>query len=71
MERFLSVENELSVADDILLDTYFFIKRLALSDQTAFGLDHTDTVVEHVPMVLTEPHQVPLRRIGTPPATRV
>ena len=66
MERFLSVENELSVADDILLDTYFFIKRFALSDQTAFGLDHTDTVVEYVPMVLTEPTPVPLKRLDGP-----
>lgn len=66
MERFLSVENELSVADDILLDTYFFIKRFALSDQTSFGLDHTDTVVEYVPMVLTEPTPVPLKRLDGP-----
>jgi KUP system potassium uptake protein len=67
MERFLSVENELSVADDILLDTYFFIKRFALSDQTAFGLDHTDTVVEYVPLVLSEPEVLPLKRLGGPP----
>ncbi|MCB0766803.1 MAG: KUP/HAK/KT family potassium transporter [Flavobacteriales bacterium] len=66
MERFLSVENELSVADDILLDTYFYIKRFALSDQTAFGLDHTDTVVEYVPMVLTDPSPVPLKRLDGP-----
>ncbi|TXI77314.1 MAG: potassium transporter Kup [Flavobacteriales bacterium] len=67
MERFLSVENELSVADDILLDTYFFIKRFALRDQTAFGLDHTDTVVEYVPLILSEPERLPLRRLGVPP----
>lgn len=64
MERFLSVENELSVADDILLDTYFFIKRFALRDQTAFGLDHTDTVVEYVPLILSEAEQLPLKRLG-------
>jgi KUP system potassium uptake protein len=70
MERFLSVENELSVADDVLLDTYFFIKRFALSDQTAFGLDHTDTVVEYVPLILGEVEQLPLKRLGMPPASR-
>jgi KUP system potassium uptake protein len=70
MERFLSVENELSVADDVLLDTYFFIKRFALSDQTAFGLDHTDTVVEYVPLILGEVEQLPLKRLGVPPASR-
>lgn len=70
MERFLSVENELSVADDVLLDTYFFIKRFALSDQTAFGLDHTDTVVEYVPLILGEVESLPLKRLGVPPASR-
>lgn len=66
MERFLSVENELTIQDDILLDTYFFIKRFALSDQTAFGLDHTDTVVEYVPLVLGETKRVPLKRLDGP-----
>ena len=64
------MENELSVADDVLLDTYFFIKRFALSDQTAFGLDHTDTVVEYVPLILGEVEQLPLKRLGVPPASR-
>ncbi|HRF82440.1 MAG TPA: hypothetical protein PL070_20435, partial [Flavobacteriales bacterium] len=60
-----------SVADDVLLDTYFFIKRFALRDQTAFGLDHTDTVVEYVPLILSEPESLPLRRVdgGAPPLT--
>lgn len=64
MERFLSVENELSVQDDLMLDTYFFVKRLALSDQTAFGLDHTDTVVEAVPLILSAQRNLPLRYHG-------
>ena len=64
LERFLSVENELNFQDEWLLDSYFFVKRLALSDQTAFGLDHTDTVVEHVPLLIGDPKRLPLRRIG-------
>jgi len=64
MDRFLSVENELSFQDDTLLDAYFFLKRLALSDQTAFGLDHTDTVVEQVPLVLTRQRPLPLKCHG-------
>ncbi|MCB0764057.1 MAG: KUP/HAK/KT family potassium transporter [Flavobacteriales bacterium] len=64
MERFLSVENELSVQDDLLLDTYFFVKRFALSDQTAFGLDQTDTVVEYVPLMIGEQKKLPLKRTG-------
>lgn len=64
MERFLSVENDLNFQNDTLLDAYFFLKRLALSDQTAFGLDHTDTVVEQVPLVLTQQRSLPLKCHG-------
>ena len=63
MERFLSVENELSVKDELLLDAYFFLKRFTLSDRSAFGLDQTDTVVEYVPLILGEQKKVPLHRI--------
>ncbi|MBK7085228.1 MAG: KUP/HAK/KT family potassium transporter [Flavobacteriales bacterium] len=64
LERFLSVENELNFQDEWLLDTYFLVKRFALSDQNAFGLDHTDTVVEHVPLLIGDPKRLPLRRMG-------
>lgn len=62
LERFLSVENELNVSDEWLLDAYFFTKHIALSDKTAFGLDHSDTVEEYVPLLVGEPKKVPLVR---------
>ena len=62
LERFLSVENELNISDEWLLEAYFFTKHLALSDKTAFGLDHTDTVEEYVPLLVGEPKKVPLMR---------
>jgi KUP system potassium uptake protein len=51
IEKFLSVENEFSLREGLLLNTYFFLKRLGQSDETAFGLDKNDVAVEQVPLV--------------------
>ncbi|MEO8068492.1 MAG: KUP/HAK/KT family potassium transporter [Flavobacteriales bacterium] len=61
-ERVMSVENELSLKDDIILDAYFALKQVALNDRDAFGLDESDTVIEYVPLLIHEPAQVPLKR---------
>jgi KUP system potassium uptake protein len=50
-EKFLSVENEFAIRDGLLLNSYFFLKRLGQSDQKAFGLDKSDVQVEQVPLV--------------------
>ena len=39
IERFFSVENELPMKEDFILDSYFRIKGIAQSDQKAYGLD--------------------------------
>lgn len=69
LERFLSVESEVNVSDEWLLDAYFFTKHFALSDKTAFGLEHTDTVEEYVPLLIGEPKKVPLVRYKIPQPT--
>lgn len=51
IEKFLSVENEFTLRDGVLLNSYFFLKHLGLSDEKAFGLDKSDVVVEHYPLV--------------------
>ena len=49
IERFLSIENEFVVLDDIVFNTYFFLKQLGLSDIKAFGLEKSNVQVEYVP----------------------
>jgi KUP system potassium uptake protein len=49
IERFLSIENEFVVLDDIVFNTYFFLKQLGLSDIKAFGLERSNVQVEYVP----------------------
>jgi KUP system potassium uptake protein len=51
IEKFLSVENEFTIREGLLLNTYFFLKKLGQSDEKAFGLDKSDVEVEHTPLI--------------------
>jgi KUP system potassium uptake protein len=51
IEKFLSVENEFTIRDGLLLQAYFKLKDLGLSDEKAFGLDKSDVITEHIPLV--------------------
>lgn len=51
IEKFLSVENEFSVSQGMILRTYFILKDMSLSDEKAFGLDKSDVEVENYPLV--------------------
>ena len=62
IESFFSIENEFSIREDFIMDTYFNIKQLAQSDQKAFGLDNDMTVVEHVPLIIKANENIPLKR---------
>lgn len=67
MERFLSVENEFKLRDDLVLDAYYALKKLALSDRKALGLDENMTVVEQVPLVIKATADLPLKRVAAKP----
>ena len=62
IERFLSVENEFSLREGLLLNTYFWLHNISLSDEKAFGLDKSDVVVEHTPLVYTPAGDIELVR---------
>ena len=51
LEKFLSVENEFTIKDSLLLNTYYLLKNCSLSDTRAFGLDKSDVEIEEVPFV--------------------
>lgn len=65
LEKFLSAENDFALREGILLNVYFFLKKLAASDMKAFGLDKSDVVVEAVPLVVQSAEQVRLRYVET------
>jgi KUP system potassium uptake protein len=62
IEKFLSVENEFSLRESVLLNTYFLLKRLGQRDETAFGLDKSDVVVEQIPLVYQPVSNMDLKR---------
>jgi KUP system potassium uptake protein len=63
IETFLSVENEFSLKEGFVMDSYFTIKHFSQSDQKAFGLDTAITVIENVPLVISPKINLPLKRI--------
>ncbi len=62
IEKFLSVENEFAISEGILLNSYFFLKRMSLSDEKAFGLDKSDVEVEYTPLVYHPVEKLELER---------
>jgi KUP system potassium uptake protein len=42
ISKFLSVENEFTIREGLLLNAYFQLKKWAQSDEQAFGLDKSD-----------------------------
>jgi len=64
LEKFLSYENELPFYEKIIMDWYFLLKHMSLSDEKAFGLDMDDVTLEKVPLVIAPVKEVPLKRIN-------
>ncbi|MCF8255169.1 MAG: KUP/HAK/KT family potassium transporter [Bacteroidia bacterium] len=62
IEKFLSVENEFNLKEGLLLNSYFFLKHLGLSDESAFGLDKSDVVVEQIPLIYQPANSIELTR---------
>ena len=62
LEQFLSYDNEFSVRDGFILNSYFTLNRMALSDPQAFGLDSNQTIVEKTPLVVTPITNINLKR---------
>lgn len=63
IEKFLSVENEFTLKEGVLMNTYFFLKRLGQRDEKAFGLDKSDVVVEDVPLLYQPAQKIELTRV--------
>lgn len=62
-EKFLSNDSDLKWHENIIMNSYFFIKKLSLSEERAFGLDSSSVKIEKFPMVLHAPENIGLTRI--------
>lgn len=63
MEKFLSYNNEFSVREGFILNSYFAIKKLAQTEAKAFGLDTSETRIEKIPLVVNPLGNINLRRV--------
>ncbi|TSD63031.1 KUP/HAK/KT family potassium transporter [Inquilinus sp. KBS0705] len=63
MEKFLSYNNEFSLSEGFILNSYFAIKRLAQTEAKAFGLDTSETRIEKIPLVVNPLVNINLHRV--------
>lgn len=63
IEKFLSYENELPFYEKFILDIYGILKHFSLSEEKAFGLDTSSVTVETVPLIITPPKELQMKRI--------
>ncbi len=63
LEKFLSNENDLPFYEKIVLDIYFLLKSMSLSEENAFGLDTSSVHVEKVPLIISPVREIHLKRV--------
>jgi len=63
-QKFLSVENEFALKEGLILNSYFFLKRLGQSDEAAFGLDKNDVQIEQIPLIYQPTKQIEITRLN-------
>ncbi|MBA2407025.1 MAG: KUP/HAK/KT family potassium transporter [Chitinophagales bacterium] len=63
LEKYLSHENELPFFEKLIMDSYFMLKKISLSEGREFGLDSSTVTIEKIPLVLTPPRNLNLKRI--------
>lgn len=63
IEKFVSFENDLPFYEKLILDVHSVLKRLGLSEEKAFGLDTSSVTVETMPLIITPPKEISLKRI--------
>ena len=65
MEKFLAQDNELPFMERIIMQLYFWIKEVSLSEEKGFGLQQSNVVVEKYPLIVAPVSKIKLSRIYT------
>jgi len=64
LEKHLSKFTKLSLYERTIMDYYFILKRLSLSEERSFGLDSSYVDVEKVPLIFVTPDDIELNRLA-------
>jgi len=62
LEKYLSLENEMTFFDQIVMKTYFFIKQFTLGEDKWFGLEASAVKIEKVPLIIQPIEKISLKR---------
>ncbi len=65
MEKFLSQDNELPFAERLIMQLYFWIKELSLSEEKGFGLQQSNVTVEKYPLIVAPVSKLKMKRVYT------
>jgi KUP system potassium uptake protein len=63
MEKFLSQDNELPFVERLIMQLYFWVKELSLSEEKGFGLQQSNVTVEKYPLIVAPVSKLKLNRI--------
>jgi KUP system potassium uptake protein len=63
LEKHLSHENDLTPTEKLVMNAYFVLKNISLTEQSAFGLDTSSVTIEKVPLVITPVEDFQLSRV--------
>jgi KUP system potassium uptake protein len=63
MEKFLSQDNELPFVERIIMQLYFWIKEISLSEERGFGLIQSNVSVEKYPLIVAPVSKLKLQRV--------
>lgn len=64
LDKFLSNENDdMPFLRKLILNFYFFLRKLSLSEEEAFGLDTSQVTTEKVPLIVKQPKDIQLKRV--------
>jgi len=63
VQKYLSNDNQLPWFDKIILNCYFLLKKLSLSEPKAYGLDTSNVKVEKFPLLISNVKPVQLKRV--------
>ena len=64
LEKKLSADNSLPLYERIIMQIYFLLKKLSLSEEKGFGLDLSFVTIEQVPLLLSQTKNYELKRVG-------
>ena len=66
VEKYLSYDNDMPFFRKVVLEIYYFLKHLSLTEAKAFGLDSSSVKVERFPMIFKVPESIKnLKRINS------